>query len=91
MLSRRNIGRNYGATTPAMVRQPGQVKAGADGLPYAVQRPTNSPHPSRAPQYLYQYPPTHQQQHNRRAMPGGGVPLNLRAQVGQATNQRSGG
>jgi len=92
MLSRGAVGRNYRVSAPGMVRAPGYQRITADGSQsYAISRPSNSPSPEGAPQYMHTYPALPAPQHNRRAMTGGTTPLSLRSRVGQATNRRSGG
>lgn len=89
MLSRPYLGRNYGVVTPKMNITDGAARTGvAAGIPqdWAIVRPGNSPQAMGAPQYIYQYPNVQPQQHNRSAMSGGQVPLNLRANNGGPTS-----
>lgn len=82
MLSRPYLGRNYGVKTPQMVITDGAARQGvAAGVPqdWAIARPGNSPSPVGAPQYIYQYPNANPTQHDRTAMRGGSMPLQLRA------------
>ena len=78
MLSRQTAARTYGVTNPGMNVKDGAPRIAPNGMSYAIARPASSPTAARAPQYLYQYPSVAQEQHNRSAMTGGTMPLQLR-------------